>query len=651
MFDPKSSTTWAVDGTNQLDIDSGGAGPIQALFGNDTLGLGLQGTGGPILPNQFIATYSADEPYFGYLGLSPASTNLSATDQGHPSLLTSMKQQSLIPSLSFGYTAGAQYRLRQVLGSLTLGGYDKSLFTPSSLDIDFEGDDLTTALQVNIQGITSKDQQGKTNALLPTPTTARVDSTEPMIWLPTAACEAFEKAFGLTLDQNTGLYLVDDDLHASLEQLNASITFTLANKLSGGPTTNIILPYNSFDLHVTPPYPGIKQNQRYFPLRRSANDSQNTLGRTFLQESYLKVDYERRSFSLSQCIFSENSKTVLVPITSPTASTGLSTAAKIGIAIAVVVGVVLLAALAAFFFIRRRRARRHAAAEAAKSGLNPNEEPIRQGLAKGEMGAGIENARFEMEGSDGNALKPYGGRTPPWVDEKSRYPEAGYAEVDGVDSRAELGGQPGTPGGQGFYGGRGLHEMYDPSSILPVELPGAGLRGEMEGSTPGSSPGLVHSSSRPPRSSFFKRSSGGGSGSSRPSSSSQPSPVGRHDSPPSSSSLFGPFSRRRDAAKGQQQQRSSAGSSAPSPRSPPSSSSRGPSSPARGVRPNRYEMVSSPAAARRSERSSDQVFSPISRQGTAPMAGTEDDGIMSPISPAEEEDWRTGFAPFRGRRE
>ena len=269
------------------------------------------------------------------------------------------------------------------------------------------------------------------------------------------------------------------------------------------------------------------------------------------------------------------------------------------------------------------------------------------------MGAGIENARFEMEGSDGNALKPYGGRTPPWVDEKSRYPEAGYAEVDGVDSRAELGGRPGAPGGQGLYGGRGLHEMYDPSSILPVELPGGALRGEMEGSTPSSSPGVVHSPSRPPRSSFFKRNSGGvgSAGGSRPSSSSQPSPVGRHDSPPSSSSLFGPFSsRRRDVSKGQEQQQRSSGSSAPSPRSPPSSSSRGPSSPARGARPNRYEMVPPPAA-RRNERDSDQVFSPISRQGTAPMAGTDDDAIMSPISPAEEEDWMTRFAPLRGRRE
>ena len=258
---------------------------MQGLFGNDTLGLGLQGAGGPVLKNQSIVAYASDEPYFGLLGLVPASTNFSATDQGHPNLLASMKQEHLIPSLSFGYTAGNQYRLKQVDGSLTLGGYDSSLFTPNSLTIEFTGDDLAKALQVNIQRITSKDQQGKTNALLPTPIVAQVDSTEAMVWLPTAACKAFESAFGLTFDPKTELYLVDDDLHTSLEQLNASVTFTLANQLSGGQTTDIILPYNSFDLHVEPPYPGINQSQRYFPLRRSDNDSQNTLGRTFLQES------------------------------------------------------------------------------------------------------------------------------------------------------------------------------------------------------------------------------------------------------------------------------------------------------------------------------------------------------------------------------
>ena len=301
---------------------------------------------------------------------------------------------------------------------------------------------------------------------------------------------------------------------------------------------------------------------------------------------------------------------------------------------------VLLGALAAFLITRRRRARRRAAAEAVKSCLTPNEDPIRKGFAKGEMGAGIENSRFEMEGSDGNSLKPYGGRTPPWVEEKSRYPGEGFAEVDGEDFRAELGGPRAQPAG--FYGGRGVHEMYDPSSILPVELPAAGVRGEMEGSTPGGSPGVVQSPSRPPRSSFFKRSSGG----SRPSSSSQPSPIRRNETPPSSSSLFGPFSRRHES-KGQR----SSDASVPSARSR-ATSSRGPSSSGRMAPQKRSDTISPPAPT--GGGSGRDVFSPISRQGTfspPSQRGKSDDNIMSPISPASDENWRGRFAPFRGRHE
>ena len=86
------------------------------------------------------------------------------------------------------------------------------------------------------------------------------------------------------------------------------------------------------------------------------------------------------------------------------------------------------------------------------------------------MGTGLENLRLEMEGSDGNALRPYGGHTPTWVDEKARYPglsSPDVAEVDGSGRRAELGGAI------GFYGGRGVHELYDPSSVPPIELPTA----------------------------------------------------------------------------------------------------------------------------------------------------------------------------------
>ena len=110
-----------------------------------------------------------------------------------------------------------------------------------------------------------------------------IDSTVPHIWLPLDACRAFEEAFGITYDSKTGLYLVNDSLHDTLKQQDASLSFILGNQVDGGDTVNITFPYASFDLIVGSPI--VNTSQSYFPLRRAANDSQFTLGRTFLQES------------------------------------------------------------------------------------------------------------------------------------------------------------------------------------------------------------------------------------------------------------------------------------------------------------------------------------------------------------------------------
>ena len=538
-FDPSASTSWKQLGDYDVGINQNIGPHVQGILGNETLTLGLQGSGGPVLHNQGVVAYSQPDLNLGMFGANALATNSSGKSQGPPSYLVSLKNQSMIPSLSFGYTAGNQYRLKKVYGSLTLGGYDSSLFRPNTLAFPFTGNDPAKYMQVKIQSITAKDQAGKVSPLLPNPIFANVDSTESMIWLPAEACKAFESTFGLVYDQKTGLYLVDDDLHTKLQEQNASVSFTLS---SGGTSADIILPYDSFDLLVKPPFLNIASQQRYFPLRRAVNDSQYTLGRTFFQEAYLTVDWDRRNFSLSQCNFTGSPKPNLVSIYSPgeAPASGLSSGVKIGIGIGIAVGVVVIVAVVCFFIFRRRLARHRAAEEALKSGINPKEGLIRHGFAKGEMGAGIENARFEMEGSDGNALKPYGGQTPPWVDEKARYPGLGFpdvVEIDGAGQRAELGGAV------GFYGGRGVHEMYDPSSVPPIELPTSSSdtpsrHGELEGSS------TAMLSTTSPRS--------------KTSSSSKPSPV--------RSSLFGAFTRRSRAQSGVTEKSSSgvSGPSAPS---------------------------------------------------------------------------------------
>lgn len=128
---------------------------------------------------------------------------------------------------------------------------------------------------------------------------------------------------------------------------------------------DIVIPYLSFDLQAT--FPLINNSSWYFPLKRAANDSQNTLGRAFLQESYLIVDWERNNFSVSQCVFQDPNPQHLIAIPpvantdTPVAPQGgsLSTGAIVAIAVAVVfVTLALLAVALAILFVKRRNKKR-----------------------------------------------------------------------------------------------------------------------------------------------------------------------------------------------------------------------------------------------------------------------------------------------------
>lgn len=179
-------------------------------------------------------------------------------------------------------TADTYIGLKKVDGTLTLGGYDASRLTPN--DVDFTlASDISRDLLVGVQSIRFSDSKTSEAELLEKGFFAFIDSTVPHIWLPLNSCRAFEKAFGIIYDNATDLYLVNDKLHDQLVSQNASITFVLGNDLIGGKTVEITLPYLSFDLLAD--YKFLNKSSRYFPLRRANNDTQYTLGRTFLQES------------------------------------------------------------------------------------------------------------------------------------------------------------------------------------------------------------------------------------------------------------------------------------------------------------------------------------------------------------------------------
>lgn len=81
------------------------------LLGTDTLSLGGQSSQGPSLEKQVISGIADNTRYYlGMLGLNPNPTRVSAKDSGQSSYITSLKAQDIIPSVSFGFTAGAAYR-------------------------------------------------------------------------------------------------------------------------------------------------------------------------------------------------------------------------------------------------------------------------------------------------------------------------------------------------------------------------------------------------------------------------------------------------------------------------------------------------------------------------------------------------------------
>ena len=236
---------------------------------------------GPSLDQQIVAGIATKNFYLGVFGLNPRPTNF--TNYNHPvsSFMSNLKEADLIPSLSWSYTAGNQYRLDKVLGSLTLGGYDSSRYVPNDVIFDFDEVDARD-LSVDISSIIYTED-GKNTTLMSTPISAYLDSTVPWIYLPRSACRKFESAFGLEFDNETQSYLVNDTLHKKLQSDNASVTFTLRNPSHTG-EVDITLPYAAFDLVAQYPL-STNGSLNYFPLVPATNDSQYTLGRTFFQEA------------------------------------------------------------------------------------------------------------------------------------------------------------------------------------------------------------------------------------------------------------------------------------------------------------------------------------------------------------------------------
>lgn len=363
-FQTNVSNTWSAIGQYDVDLEQSLGIVPGALYGFDKIWVGqiarirsaLQ------LSRQVVGGLASMDYYLGMLPLGQAESSFSSLTQPVPSLLWQLRNTSQIPSFSYAYTAGAKYR-KSVLGSLTLGGYDTTRFRAPDNGLTFTfSTETSKLLTVAVDSIMASDTLKGTFSLTSGAYFSVIDSTAPHLWLPTSVCAQFEQAFGLTYDPKTDLYLVNDTIHQQLLAKNPSVTIKLSNSLANSASnyTNIMLPYGAFDLQAS--YPYYPNATNYFPIRRAANDTQYILGRTFLQEAYLIVDYERANFTVAQTVFSDPPPASnLVAITSPSEKhnktegpSGLGTGAIIGIAVGGAIAF-FIAVFAVFLFFRRRK--------------------------------------------------------------------------------------------------------------------------------------------------------------------------------------------------------------------------------------------------------------------------------------------------------
>ncbi|KAI6824834.1 acid protease [Hortaea werneckii] len=382
-FRTNVSSTWESIGLYKLEAEQALFGNNNdALYGLDTVSISLLGMSGQISPSskidsQTVAGYATGDFWLGSLGLGSAQANFTTENENIPSLITSLKAENLTGSTSFGYAAGASYASPADYGSLVIGGYDNARSQGDNLTIPLGGPENQT-LGVAVVNILAENTANGTVSLWrdPSPLIATIDSTVSQLWLPQSVCDLFASTFGLEFDNTTGLYLVNATTHEQLLQSNPSISFmlgpntTATSASAAADTINIVFPYAAFDLQADIPLYNSSTN--YFPIRVAANESQYTLGRTFLQEAYLFVDWERRSMTISRVVH-QNKTTEIVPVEPPslhssggTAGGGLGTGAIVGIAVGVSAAIVFAVGMVVCFVVRPRRRRRAVAALAQK---------------------------------------------------------------------------------------------------------------------------------------------------------------------------------------------------------------------------------------------------------------------------------------------
>ena len=104
------SSTWKEVGIYDLALESELGFKNNGIYGIDSIGQEIANSGGIDLSHQVVAATASTDFYLGVFGLDPKLINFLNFEHPVPSYIWSLKDQKKIPSISFGYTAGAAYR-------------------------------------------------------------------------------------------------------------------------------------------------------------------------------------------------------------------------------------------------------------------------------------------------------------------------------------------------------------------------------------------------------------------------------------------------------------------------------------------------------------------------------------------------------------
>ncbi|KAF2214779.1 hypothetical protein CERZMDRAFT_66028 [Cercospora zeae-maydis SCOH1-5] len=473
-FDVSKSNTWTPNSIYNVGIEQNLGLDTDGTAGYDSVTIGWPGAVQAKADHNVVFNLESPNFWVGMFGLNPRPTNFTTAasitefNNGQVSFMQSLVNNRTIPSLSWGYTAGNQYRLNgNNLGSLTLGGYDASRFNAAqTLSLPFNSD-ISRDLLLNLRSIST---DSSASSLLPDGNIQIfLDSSVSQLWLPQSACDAFAQAFNLTYDESASFYLVNQTLRERLQAVNPNVTFTLAaDDTATSRAIEIVFPYAAFDLTLEFPNIMDPNSSAYFPLKIANNATQYTLGRTFFQEAYVFADYDRQNFTVAPCdwnasrIAQQEIKSIIRANETSSGDGGSSsnTGAIAGGVVGGVVAIVAIAGLILFFMRRKKKAENQRIAELdAKS------------AAGGTAGSTPEDKSCASDAEARPIISgPMGG-------------ELEGQEIHQLDSPHKI-----DPNKIGYSEMENPHEFYSPVKGVPAEMRGQTPIYEMAGSDVGELP-------------------------------------------------------------------------------------------------------------------------------------------------------------------